>query len=168
MIKLKIKRGSKANLPDFDVAEYGFTTDTEELYIGGPEGNRQIPLLGADGKLPESYLPGTISSDLTEISDKVDGMEGDIAALGKELHDWWIYASDTLAYTCVMPSDTSTKPYSYTETVKDSGGAVAATLVTTCNADGSYTETLTRGDTTVTRTWTKSGNTYERGAWSNG
>ena len=113
-----------------------------------------VATLDSSGKIPSAQLPDSVGED--------------IAALGKELHDWWIYASDTLAYTCVTPADTSTKPYSYTETVKDSGSKVVATLVTTCNADGSYTETLTRGDVTVTRKWTKSGNTYERGAWSNG
>ena len=113
-----------------------------------------VATLDSSGKIPSAQLPDSVGED--------------IAAIGKELHDWWVYASDTLAYTCVTPSDTSTKPYSYTETVKDSGSEVVATLVTTCNADGSYTETLTRGDVTVTRKWTKSGNTYERGAWSNG
>ena len=113
-----------------------------------------VATLDSSGKIPSAQLPDSVGED--------------IAALGKELHDWWVYASDTLAYTCVTPSDTSTKPYSYTETVKDSGSEVVATLVTACNTDGSYTETLTRGDVTVTRKWTKSGNTYERGAWANG
>lgn len=150
--------------------------------IGQPNG---IASLDSTGKVPSSQLPamdyiptsekGAASGVATlDSSGKIpsaqlpDSVGEDIAALGKELHDWWIYASDTMAYTCVTPSDTSTKPYSYTETVKDSGSEVVATLVTTCNADGSYTETLTRGDVTVTRKWTKSGNTYERGAWSNG
>ena len=53
MIKIQIKRGSKVNLPDLANGEYGITTDTDELFIGGSEGNLQIPLLGADGKLPE-------------------------------------------------------------------------------------------------------------------
>lgn len=150
--------------------------------IGQPNG---IASLDSTGKVPSSQLPamdyiptaekGAASGVATlDSSGKIpsaqlpDSVGEDIAALGKELHDWWIYASDTLAYTCVTPADTSTKPYSYTETVKDSGSEVVATLVTTCNADGSYTETLTRGDVTVTRKWTKSGNTYERGAWTNG
>lgn len=114
----------------------------------------------------EASVDDTLSTTVADLEEAMEEQGQDIAAIGKELHDWWIYASDTLAYTCVMPSDTSTKPYSYTETVKDSGSKVVATLVTTCNADGSYTETLTRGDVTVTRKWTKSGNTYERGAWS--
>ena len=57
MIKIQIKRGSKVNLPDLANGEYGITTDTDELFIGGSEGNLQIPLLGADGKLSDSYLP---------------------------------------------------------------------------------------------------------------
>lgn len=104
----------------------------------------------------------TIMHQLRRLRKAMDDLE----AQGKKLTEWWDYMKENLDYTCDMPADTSTKPYSYTETVRDSGGEVAATLVTTCNADGSYTETLTRGETTVSRTWTKSGNTYERGAWS--
>ena len=63
-----------------------------------------------------------------------------------------------------MPADTSTKPYSYTETVKE-GETVKGTLVTTMNADGTYTEQYTIGTTSRTRTWTKTGNQW-KGEWS--
>lgn len=32
--KIKIKRGSKATVPALDLAEFGFATDTKELFIG--------------------------------------------------------------------------------------------------------------------------------------
>lgn len=148
--------------------------------IGQPDG---IASLDSTGKVPSSQLPamdyiptsekGAASGVATlDSSGKIpstqlpDSVGEDIAALGKELHDWWVYASDTMAYTCVTPADTSTKPYSYVETVRDAEGVAVATLMTTCNADGSYTESLARGDVVVTRTWTKSGNTYERGVWT--
>lgn len=118
-----------------------------------------VATLDSAGKVPSAQLPDSIGEDISAV-------QSSVTALGKDLYDWWVYASDTMEYTCVTPADMSTKPYTYTETVKDSGGTVAATLVTTCNADGSYTETLTRGDETVTRTWSKTGNTYKRGAWS--
>ena len=137
---------SSGKVPADQLPEMNYIPTSEKGAASG------VATLDSSGKLTEAQLP--------------DSVEDDIAALGKKLYNWWVYAADTMAYTCVTPADTSTKPYTYTETVKDSGGAVAATLVTTCNADGSYTETLTRGDETVTRTWTKSGNTYERGAWS--
>ena len=42
---LKFKRGALANLPTLAVGEPGFTTDTYQLYIGGPGGNK---LIGGD------------------------------------------------------------------------------------------------------------------------
>ena len=78
--------------------------------------------------------------------------------------DWWLYLKENYDYTCDMPSDTSTKPYSYTETVKD-GQTTKGTLVTTMNADGTYTEQYTIGTTSRTRTWTKTGNQW-KGEWS--
>ena len=55
MIKLQIKRGTKAALPTLAEGEYGLTTDTKELFIGGPNGNLQIPILTPDGHLPSDY-----------------------------------------------------------------------------------------------------------------
>lgn len=66
MIKIQIKRGSKVNLPDLANGEYGITTDTDELFIGGSEGNLQIPLLGADGKLPGVYMPDPTFNELID------------------------------------------------------------------------------------------------------
>lgn len=40
--QIKIKRGLKTDLPTFALAEMGFTTDTEELFIGGSSGNVKI------------------------------------------------------------------------------------------------------------------------------
>jgi len=40
--KIKIKRGTKAQLPALELAEPGFTTDTKELYIGDGIGNVKI------------------------------------------------------------------------------------------------------------------------------
>lgn len=146
--------------------------------IGQPNG---IASLDSSGKVPSDQLPAmnyiptsekgaasgvaTLDSTgkLTE-AQVPDSIGEDISAIGDALYDWWIYLQDHYAYTCQTPSDTSTKPYSYTETVTN-GGSTLATLVTTCNADGSYKEVLTVGDSSVERVTSKSGNTYTRGAW---
>lgn len=91
----------------------------------------------------------------------------DLAALAARvglLEQWWVYLKENYDYTCDMPADTSTKPYSYTETVKE-GETVKGTLVTTMNADGTYTEVYTIGEATRTRTWTKVDNQW-KGVWS--
>ena len=49
--KIQIKRGTKANLPALSPGEFGLTTDTEELYIGGNSGNIRM------GKNGESSTP---------------------------------------------------------------------------------------------------------------
>jgi hypothetical protein len=40
--KIRIKRGNKANLPNLDVAEFGFCIDTRETFIGSDIGNIQL------------------------------------------------------------------------------------------------------------------------------
>ena len=45
-VTIQVKRGSRATLPVLALGEYGLTTDTKELFIGGPEGvNIQIAVL---------------------------------------------------------------------------------------------------------------------------
>lgn len=112
-----------------------------------------------------------LEGDVTALESRVDTAESDISALessveaqGKQLTEWWGYMKENLDYTCDMPADTSTKPYSYTETAKD-GQTTKGTLVTTMNADGTYTEQYTIGTTSRTRTWTKTGNQW-KGEWS--
>ena len=168
MIKLQIKRGSKANLPTFDVAEYGFAMDTEELYIGGPEGNRQIPLLGADGKLPESYVP--VSEEMSGLGDRVDGVENDLEEITlflKDIKQCWAYLK--WKYDCetvIEDGDGSTYAKKFTDTLKD-GDNVIATCVTTKAMTGTqFVSVYTIGEMVRTYTETKDESGKWKGEWS--
>ena len=41
-VKIQVRRGSKAGLPKLSPGEFGFATDTKELFIGGQSGNIQV------------------------------------------------------------------------------------------------------------------------------
>lgn len=57
-VTIQVKRGSRATLPVLALGEYGLTTDTKELFIGGPEGvNIQIAVLDNGDQIPEEQLP---------------------------------------------------------------------------------------------------------------
>lgn len=56
-VKIQIKRGSKAGLPKLAPGEHGLATDTEELFIGGENGNLQISVLNSDGQIPDQQMP---------------------------------------------------------------------------------------------------------------
>jgi hypothetical protein len=52
--KIKIRRGLKADLPDLDKAEFGFTIDTGEVFIGAPD----LPSLQDKGRSePNEQFP---------------------------------------------------------------------------------------------------------------
>ncbi len=51
--KIQFRRGDKADLPQLDNGEPGFTEDTNELFIGTKEGNKNI-LSGATGTFVSS------------------------------------------------------------------------------------------------------------------
>ena len=123
---------------------------------------------GGGDVLPFEVLVGKMDRLQQSVQDTLDttiaDIEDELEAQGKRLSDWWVYLKENYNYTCDMPADTSTKPYSYTETAKD-GQTTKGTLVTTMNADGTYTEVYTIGETTRTRTWSKVGNQW-KGEWS--
>ena len=54
--------GDREAMPKLNEAELGYRTDTEELYIGGGEGNKRLCGVG----------------DVADINAKIDVMEGDI------------------------------------------------------------------------------------------
>lgn len=123
---------------------------------------------GGGDVLPFEVLVGKMDRLQQSVQDTLDttiaDIEDELEAQGKRLSDWWLYLKENYNYTCDMPADTSTKPYSYTETAKD-GQTTKGTLVTTMNADGTYTEVYTIGEAKRTRTWTKTGNQW-KGVWS--
>ena len=56
---MQVKRGAKSNLPALSPGEFAFTTDSEEVFIGGSSENKQIPVL-TDGKIPSGMLPAAV------------------------------------------------------------------------------------------------------------
>lgn len=138
----------------------GTTTGSGATTDGGGDVIPFEVMINKMGRI-EASVDDTLSTTVADLEQDISAVQTDVDKLLKQ----WIYLSENYAYTCQTPADTSTKPYTYTETVKN-GGTTLATLVTTCNADGSYKEVLTVGEDSVERVTSKSGNTYERGAWS--
>lgn len=77
--KIQHKRGLKKDLPVLDVAEFGFTTDTKELFVGSENGNVRI----ASGDELKNGID-TLATDLNltqnEISSLVENV-GDVSTL---------------------------------------------------------------------------------------
>lgn len=72
-MKLQVRRGLKASLPTLAAGEFGFCTDTKELYIGDGTTNHLIGEKAVSGitfnlgvaavgtKLAQALIPGTLS-----------------------------------------------------------------------------------------------------------
>lgn len=98
--KILIRRGPKATIPQLDVGELGYTTDTArpELYVGTPVGNKTLH--GKDGNpgppgppgepgLPGP--PGTPGKDGNPGSPGLPGLPGKDGKDGKSVEDQiWI------------------------------------------------------------------------------
>lgn len=72
-VKIQIRRGNQADLPTLDTGEFGFTIDTERLYIGNPSGSGNTLINfgnggfdignGADGYVTFYTGPNSIGGD---------------------------------------------------------------------------------------------------------
>lgn len=68
MALIKIKRGLKANIPALEVGEPGFCTDTKELFVGSPDGNKLVGE-GTFLKLSGGTLTGALTLPLAAPTD---------------------------------------------------------------------------------------------------
>ena len=66
MAKIQIKRGEKSSLQNLSLGEPYLATDTDELFIGGDDGNLQIPIMGDDATLLATGLNDSSGVYLTE------------------------------------------------------------------------------------------------------
>ena len=57
--KILIKRGLKASMPTLDIGEFGLATDTNEVFIGTPTGNKLVNS-GAYSIIPPRYVQTTV------------------------------------------------------------------------------------------------------------
>lgn len=89
--KIQIKRGSRAGLPALAPGEYGLTTDSEELFIGGANRNLQIPILGEEGQIPTSQLPKLTAAD---VGARPDDWTPTAEEVGARPNTWTPTASD--------------------------------------------------------------------------
>lgn len=79
---IQIKRGSEANIPTLSPGEFGYTTDTNKLYIGTSGGNKPV---GGDEFLP--LEGGTLTGDVNAGGNNVTNLgepndAGDAATKG--------------------------------------------------------------------------------------
>lgn len=160
-------------LPQWDGNEYFKRTVMNEGFAKVDEALKKVED-GVGAKVEEALNPMSaaiekLKNDLKELETSINStVNSALAALGDRLglvEQMWAYLVWRYDYTCDMPASTATKPYDYTEKVLQ-GAEVKATKVTTCNADGSFTEKYTIGSNPVrTLTTSKTGNQW-KGVWS--
>lgn len=79
---IQVKRGAKTNLPTLNQGEFGYCTDTDEVYIGNGSANIQIAQVGkvitslisevvktATGNLSVAEVSGTIINNYEQAND---------------------------------------------------------------------------------------------------
>jgi|GEM_PF-4910591 len=79
--KIRIRRGLKVNLPDLDEGEFGFCTDTKELFIGSKNGNVLYPNQSKWDELKGLIDAGnqdieTLFTDVNEQSSEITAARG--------------------------------------------------------------------------------------------
>jgi hypothetical protein len=62
--KIRIRRGLQADLPTLDIGEFGFTTDTNKLYIGSAGGNLLVNPAEQDNIFEASVASDILQGDI--------------------------------------------------------------------------------------------------------
>src|SRR5690606_26931857 len=103
--KIQHKRGLEANLPQLDVAEIAFTTDSKKPFIGSADGNVEIAKKAdVDAKASKTELTNAVSPKAdktyvdTELGKKASTDE--VSALSTQLAD----TAEETFYTAVTPT----------------------------------------------------------------
>jgi len=79
MSTIKIRRGPEATIPTLNVGEFGYTTDTDKLYLGTGVANI---LLSVNGVAPDSSKLGGVSSSKFLRNDVSGTLTGDLTVNG--------------------------------------------------------------------------------------
>lgn len=66
---IQIKRGVKSEIPNLLIGEFGYCTDTDELYIGTSAGNKLI------GKVALEEAVANLQTTVTEHGDRITALE---------------------------------------------------------------------------------------------
>ena len=163
-VKIQIKRGAKAGLPALAPGEYGLATDTNELFVGGSNGNVQIATLGSDGKVPSSQVGPAGGSLLTITFDEAfEGLPYTLTG-GEESYSGTVPESleavhSLLAVNTIYTLTVTDGDETYTAQVQTDEWFTAlelsiapfrATITVTCPAGS--TVTCANGGTTLTQT----------------
>ena len=178
-VKIQVRRGSRAGLPALAPGEYGLTTDTKELFIGGPDGNLQVPVLGSDGKIPTGQLPdmdydpagsaAAVQTNLTSHTNNKSNPHGVTAAQvgavptsrtvnGKALSaDISLTAADVGADAAGAASGVQTSLTSHTNNKSNPHGVTAAQVGALPTSGGTMTGSIKMGEHDITGTATNYG-----------
>jgi hypothetical protein len=158
MPEIKFKRGLKSKLPNLDVAEPGFTTDTEELFIGSEDGNIQIAKQIDLNTTNENVTHNTNTlNNLANVNANAEVMSarGTYPLLGNRLDGVDALLADLATvnnHTITYGYDTNGNIQTVTE--KDSSNNVIKTVSYTYNnADDVATSVTVMSGKTVTTTY---------------
>lgn len=159
MPTIKVRRGLRNNLPTLQVGEFGLATDTEELFIGTPSGNKKIyPVTGSGGSDPYTkayafFFGGAEvgaggGGGLADDCDKVDGFHASQTPTAS-----YLYPLDSNAKFPNSVLYASSSPTANHLVITDNNGKIPNTFLYTSQTGQANYVPLGKSDNTIDSSW---------------
>ena len=150
---IQVRSGLNENLPSLATGEFGWSIDTQQLYIGNGTSAEGSPNPGGVTEILTAYSSNSLALTVAELTANVANLQANVTTLQSEVGDFVITLADnqsSVTNTAVQLSSLSTRTIDY-NIIRGTTARVGTIKVSTYNGtviyEDEYSETTSTGIT---------------------
>jgi len=148
---IQVRSGLNENLPTLATGEFGWSVDTQQLYIGNGTAAEGSPLPGQVTEILTQYSAGNFNYSISALEANVANLQANVTTLQSEIGDFSVILADaqaSIANTTVQLASLKTNTIDY-NIVRGTAVRVGSIKVATYNGtvvyEDDYSETASTG-----------------------
>ena len=148
---IQVRSGLNVDLPSLTTGEFGWSIDTQQLYIGNGTAAEGSPNPGQVTEILTQYSVGNFNYSIAALSANVANLQANVATLQSQIGDFYVTLLDnqsTVTNTAIQLSSLTTRTIDY-NIVRGTAVRVGTIKVSTYNGtvvyEDDYSETASTG-----------------------